>query len=268
MENLNQPFQILTLMDFSKASYAALKSAVNLAKITNGTIEILHVGAAKDIAEQENQMAAMRSIYENKLSLKKKLSNLTQLIQKEENVPAHFTLSIGNIKNEVNDAIQTFEPDVVVLGKRKKKVVNFLGDGVTKHLLGSFKGGILLAGEENTLETHNQMSLGVLESLDVSNFGQLAKVLEGNAGDTIKRFKIRNEGNQPQLSEKELGKKVTTFEFEPTQGGSEKLADYITKSQVQLLCVQPNNFRERAETKTFFEGTALNVNVPILVLNN
>lgn len=234
-------YKLLVLIDLSKTSYVTLKNAVNLAKVIGGSVEVFHVKSLTNIVKNENQISAMRSLDEEKNISKRKLQNLVNLVSKEESIPLIFDFTFGNVKNEIEHHIDKVKPDIIVLGKRKQKVFNFLGEDVTQFLLNKFFGVILIAGEGKNLQLGGDISIGFYSNtLDDYNI-EITKDLSKKATSPIKFFKVRKRSTAYTTNEvvKRLkstynGKNVVEYEFEES---SDALINFVSKNKIGLLCM-------------------------------
>jgi len=234
-------YKLLVLIDLSKTSYITLKNAVNLAKVIGGSVEVFHVKSLTNIVKNENQISAMRSLDEEYNVSKKKLQSLINLILKEEDISIKFDFSFGNVKNEITHHIEKVKPDIIVLGKRKQKVFNFLGEDITQFLLNKFFGIILIAGEDKNLKSDGGISIGFYsDTLNDYNM-EITKDLSKKAASPIKFFKVRKRSTVYTTNEvvKRLkstynGKNVVEYEFEES---SEALINFVSKNKIGLLCM-------------------------------
>ncbi|WP_457618304.1 universal stress protein [Lutibacter sp.] len=234
-------YKLLVLIDLSKTSYVTLKNAVNLAKVIGGSVELFHVKSLTNIVKNENQISAMRSLDEEYNVSKKKLQSLINLILKEDNISIKFDFSFGNVKNEIKHHIEKVKPDIIVLGKRKQKVFNFLGEDITQFLLNKYFGVILIAGEDKNLKSDGGISIGFYsDTLNDYNM-EITKDLSKKAASPIKFFKVRKRftvctTNEvvTRLKSTYNGKNVVEYEFEES---TEALVNFVSKNKIGLLCL-------------------------------
>jgi len=158
-KNIKSSYNLLVLSDFTKTSDTALKKAIDIAKVINGTIQLFHVSRSVDIVKYENQISALRTINEKCFSIRKKLKDLADAIAEKENIKITYDFTIGNVKNEIQKRIKKTNPDIVIIGKRKKTFMDFLKGGLTKFLLHRHPEIILIAGEDHKKQAGNEISL-------------------------------------------------------------------------------------------------------------
>jgi nucleotide-binding universal stress UspA family protein len=265
-------------MDKSKASYNALRNAVNLAKLVDGSIDILQVKSPTSVVRYENQIASMRAIGDERSKQKKELKNIMQLIAKEEGIPMQCNFTFGNVRNEIKNHIEKTKPDIVVLGKRKKKLVNFLGDHVTKDLLKTHKGSILISGNnDDAFSLYNNKSIGFLNTIDGIDKLALTNDLKKLTKKPLKIFKI-NHYDAPQtthvasvkVNEHTEKKKTIVYEFDAKDNAASGMANFISKNNLALLCIKKdkNNGSLLSRLNKTLTTTIEKTNIPVLILNN
>lgn len=263
-------YKLLVLTDFSKASNIALENAVNLSKIIGGSIDVFHVLKPSNVSEYENQHATMRSIDEARIHSKTQLKSIAKSITEKYDVSIRTRCILGNLKDETQAYIQQTQPDIIVLGKRKLKVVDFLGDGFTKHIINSFKGSVLISGKEKALSSSEISSLGMLNTTADELPLEMANDLRKHLKKPIKRFYVYTDGIASKASKKTAGNAIT-FEFENGSNTMNHIAKYVAKNNIGLLCINPytkkNNGRLRSLTTNIKEAIH-KINVPILIVQN
>lgn len=278
-ELLKSKHRLLVLMDKSKASYNALRDAVNLAKLVDGSIDVLQVKSPTNVVRCENQVASLRDMYEERSKQKKELKNIAQLISKEEGIPIRCTFTFGNIKSEIKNNIEQTKPDIVVLGKRKKKIISFLGDQITEDLLKTHNGGILISGNnEEAFTLYNNQSIGFLNNMDGIEKLALTKDLKKLTKKPLKVFKINHDGyskteeNGPsKVKEHSDSEKTIIYEFDAKDDAATGMANFISKNDLALLCLPKNDDTNRSLLNRMDKTWATTIektNIPILIMNN
>ena len=278
--NLKAKYRLLVLMDLSQASYTALRNGVNLAKAINGSIEVFHVKPPSDVAEYENQLAAMRAIDEENYATNKRLQDLINLVSDQENIPIIYDFTIGNVKNEIKDHIEKTNPDIVVLGKRKRKLINFLGDSVMQSLLNNHSGVILIAGEDKKFRSNSEISIGFYgDILDNSNT-EITKDLTKQTKANARFFSVRRKSaaNMVRVAITNIKsvhdfQNTIEYEFEEGTNAIAGLANYISKNNVELLCIGRGR-KQKGWTDRFIGGAPeiykviQKLNVPLLFMGD
>ncbi|WP_298531770.1 universal stress protein [uncultured Algibacter sp.] len=231
-------YKILVLSDLKGSTKSILKSTVSLAKMIDGVIEFFHVQKPTDVIKQDNQFSAIRTINSEFTASEKKIKTLLSSISEEYSLKIKYKSSIGNVKNEITHRIEEINPDVIVLGKRKHKILNFGGDNMTQFILKHHKGPVFIAAEENALEPNKKLSLGVFEEnekpLDIEFKDQLIQ----NINPPLKSFKI-GKGSLHAKRNQDAFSDLKTIDYVFEDGGNaiENLSKYLTKNNIDLLCV-------------------------------
>ena len=116
-------FKLLVLLDNTDKSHKTLMDAVDFAKLINGSIDVFQVEPPTSVVTVENQIVSMRAINEKRYKREKQLSEITSKIKEKEGVPVISNFTYGNVKNEIKNRIELTNPDIIVIGKRKKKAL-------------------------------------------------------------------------------------------------------------------------------------------------
>jgi nucleotide-binding universal stress UspA family protein len=275
---LKSKHRLLVLMDKSIASHNALKNAVNLAKLVDGSIDVLQVISPISVVRYENQIASMRAIDEERSKQKKELRNTVNTISKDAGLPIVCNFTFGNVKNEIKNHIEKTKPDIVVVGKRKKKIINFLGDQVTSDLLKTHDGGVLISGDTEAFTLYDNQSIGFLNSMEGIDKIALVNDLKNHSQKPFKLFKtVQNDSSKTEKNEldkiKELNaeKDVIVYEFDAHDESSNGMINFISKNNLSLLCINKkdkiNNSFSRSVNKVLSNAME-KTDVSILVLNS
>jgi nucleotide-binding universal stress UspA family protein len=260
-------YKFLVLTDLSEAGTVALENAVNLSKIIGGSIEVFHVVKSSDIKERENQYATMRSINEERVRKKAKLKTLANDIAKKSNVIIRTNCVLGNLKDETLARIKTVKPDIIVLGKRPRKWIDFMGDNFTRFIVNAFEGSVLISGKEAAFRPSEIRSLGMLNTTAAELPSEMAADLQKYLKKPIKRFYVHTaEQTQQQTAEN-----VITFAFENGSNTMNHIANYVAKNDIGLLCFNPNTQKTTKRfkgLKTNIKEAVQKINVPILIVNS
>ena len=229
-------YKILVLSDLNKSTSKTLKSSVSLAKIVNADINFFYVKKPTDVVQKESQLSAMRTINKEYFSIDKTIKNLIAPISKEYNTPINHIFKIGNLKNEIEQYIVENKPDIIVLGKRKSKIVNIMGDNITQFILKKHKGIIVISDETNPLEPNKELSLGLLNQVESNNI--FIKSVLNSSQKPLTSFKTKD--NSIKLKEEAVlkDKKIIEYVFEKSDNVIKNISNYLSKSNVNLLLVQ------------------------------
>ena len=131
---MRNKFNILVLSDLNETTSKTIKSGVSFAKIVDADINFFYVKKPTEVVKKESQLSAMRTINKAYFSIDKKIKKIIDPISKTASGMLH-TFAIGNIKNEIEKYFNKNKPDIIVLGKKKNRIVNFMSDNITPFIL-------------------------------------------------------------------------------------------------------------------------------------
>lgn len=254
---MKNKYKILVLSDLNKSASKTLKTSVSLAKIVGAEIDFLYIKKPTDVVEKESQLSAMRTINKEYFSVDKEIKDLIKPISDNYNVSISHTFIIGNVKNEIEKYINKNKPDIVVLGKRKSKVINFIGDNMAQFILKKHKGTIVFSDENNHLDPNKELSLGVFNPQKYNTV--FAENILSSSQKPLTCFKILD--NSINLKEEPFSKDKKTIEyvFEKGDNAIKNISNYLSKSNINLLFV--NRGKENSNS------TETNINDVINTLN-
>lgn len=230
-------YKILVLSDLNTNAASTIKSAVSLAKMIAGDIEVFSVKKPTDIIDKENQLSAIRTINAQQTKTVKKMQNLIDPIAAAYEVAIRHSFAFGNIKHEIKHFIENHQPDIIVIGKRKSTLFNFIGDGITPFVFNIFKGPIMIATDKKVLEPNKEISLGTLNNLDLSIDLKFAEDLMVHAQKPLKSFKIVKNSSRgaSEAVMKPANKETVEYVFEHSDSSVKNLSNYLSKNNVDLL---------------------------------
>ena len=234
----NNKYKILLLSDLNKSATSELKSAVSLAKMIDGDITLFHVKNPTDIVGSDSQLSAIRSINKEHIVTNKTIESLVRPISQDFKLNIDFNVAIGNVKHEIETYIKAYQPDIIVLGKRKSKTLNFMGDNITDYVLKTHKGSIMIANQNKALQPNQEATLGVLNTNDHPLDTNFISGLITKTNQPVKTFKIVS-----QLSglENADGNKAVEFVFEKGDSAVDNVSKYASKSNINLMCFDNSN---------------------------
>lgn len=264
-------YKILVLSDLSSSTSNILRGSISLAKKINGDIHVFHVKKPTHLVDKENQLSAMRTINQAHTTINKKIQNVIKPVSTDYNIDINYSFAFGNLKDEINNYILKQNPDVIVIGKRKSKTLNFIGDNLSDYLLKKYNGTIMIVENNNSLEPNSNFSLGIFNNSDNSLDIPFAKDLLKHTAQPIKSFKIVKSNNTIQETTTPLNKKTIEFVFEKSDNSIQTLSKYLTKNKIDLFLVDRGN-KHSIEKTTLFQPDLKdfinNLNVPLLLINN
>lgn len=253
----NNKYKILLLSDLNKSATSELISTVSLARMLDGDITLFHVKKPTDIVERESQLSAMRSINEEHISTNKIIENLIKPVCQEYQLNIGYDVAIGNIKFEIEAYIKNYQPDIIVLGKRKSKTINFMGDNITDYVLKTHKGSIMIAAPNQSLQPNQDAMLGVLNTNDQASDTNFIEGLISKTNQPIKAFKIVSKLEQSNTT---ANNKTVEYVFEKGNGAVDNVSKYALKSKINLMCFD-NAQQQKSNTNIKSVISKLNVSL-------
>ncbi len=232
-------YKIVVLSDLKDTIQTTLKSTISLAKIINGEIEVFSVKKPSEIVEKENQLSAMRSINSKHMVVDKKMKAIIAPISKEYGVKIGYSFAFGHVKGEIDKYIKNHRPDIIVLGKRKSKPLNFkIGDSITEFVLNSFGGTILITTDNDILEPNGKISLGVLNGSEPSaNLGFVENLMV-HVQKPLKSFKfVKSLSSTIEETPTSSDRKTIEYVFEHNDNTANTLSNYLAGNNINLLFV-------------------------------
>jgi nucleotide-binding universal stress UspA family protein len=256
---MKQKCKILVLSDIDSSTAKIIKNSVNLAKIVDGEINFFCVKKATDIVEKESQLSAMRTINEKFLEADNKIKKIIEEQSKNEDVKIDYKISFGNLKNEISNQIKETNPDMIVLGKSKSKVLSFIGDNIINHVLKEYSGTVMITSENNLLEANSDISLGLLDNVNTFS-SKFAETIVSYSDKSLTSFSI-NDDKLVANNIDDSSKKIVEFVFEKGDNVIENISNYLSKSKVNLLFIH----REKQEIKSNIKKIIKNLDCSLIL---
>lgn len=233
----NSKYKIVVLSDLKKNAITTLKSSVSLAHMIDADLELFHVKKHVDIIKRDNQLSAMRSINEEFISTKNKIKALVDPVSEAYDISIKSNFSFGNIKDEIKTYIKDNKPDVIVLGQRDAAPLKLIGDSITHFLLKEFNGVVMISSSNNALIPNEKMTLGVLNGSDKTFNTALSKDIITHIETPLKSFKVINSQHEKTKGASDFKEDTLEFVFEKNDNTIPTLSSYLSKSNINLLCV-------------------------------
>ena len=155
----NNKYKILVLSDLKEKSIQALSYAAKLSKEIDANVEFFYVKPLTEVAQTENPLSAIQIIRQVCNQTDKKIKDLVTPISKENDIKIKTNFAYGNVKNEIQNRINTSQPDIIILGERKQKRFKFLGDNITNFVQKNYDGVIFVASDKNVFDSRGKVSL-------------------------------------------------------------------------------------------------------------
>ncbi|MGB5645522.1 MAG: universal stress protein [Muriicola sp.] len=252
-------YRLLVLSDLHKSSGMMLKSAAGLARIIKAEIEVFHVTKPSDIVASENQLSAMRTINSKHTTVDKKIKNLITPIVKDFGMNIPYSFAFGNVKNEIGTYIKKQRPDIIVLGKRKSKPFNLIGDRITEFVLNVHDGPVLITSDRDILSPNNDISLGFLNSSKpFLNLAFAEDLMNHIQKPQISIKIIKNSTSEKEVS-KSMDDETIEYVFEQNDDTIRNLDKYLSKNNISLLFID----REQKDSDNTNKLISLDINTVI-----
>jgi len=251
-------YKILVLSDLENNLDCTLNSTISFANMIDANVEFFHVKQPTDVVGSDSQLSAMRAINKQFVVTNNRLEALAKTISQTNNIEFIYSHAIGNIKEEIKNRLSETKPDLVVIGKRKPKTLNLVGDRITEFLLKNYEGSLVVASEMNGVEPDKEVSIGVFNgNSDFSNLKFVNELLS-HSKKPVTAFGVHSSSNNF------IGKPVKTVNY--TFDDNDKLIDslkmYLKRSNVNLLCLDRN---EAAKSKNNITHILDKIDVSLMV---
>ena len=265
---MKNKYKILVLSDLKEGTNTTLKNTVSLSRMINADIEFFHVKKPTDIVETDSQLSAMRIISKEHIIIEKKIQNLVAPISEEYEVNMNTSFAFGNVKNEIENAIEKVKPDVIVLGKRKQKTLNFIGDKITEFVLKTHKEAVMIASDTYGIEPGKELSLGFFNNEKQPLNLNFTDELIGQTEQSLKSFNIVEKSNDTREKLVSTTNKTVDYVFEKNDNTFKTLSSYLIKNKVNLLCVnRGDNTKNQNNITSDIKDVVDNVNVSLFFTN-
>lgn len=258
----NNNYKILVLSDLKSTSKNTLNSAVSLAKMIGGTVDLFHVKTPIDVVVKDNQFSAIRNINNAHSQISNKINALIAPISEEHKISIKHNFEIGNVKNEIGKYIKETQPDIIVLGKRNPKRLKFIGDSITHFMLSNYGGVVFIASEKNALQPNKKVAIGMLNDFEHSFNIDFADDLMAHSEAPVKSFKILKK-NSGTTNTSVSPNKIVEYIFEQGDNAVKSLSKYLMINNINVLYINRKN--GTALLKSNIKQTMDSLNISILV---
>ncbi len=237
MEAKNNKIAVLSDLDGSLKN--TLKSAVSVARATQGEIELFYVKKPTDVVKTDNQFSALRSMKDEFCETDLQIQDMIHSFSKEYQVNIEYRFSFGNVKQEINHYLKEQQPDIVLMRKRPAKPFGFLGDGITQFVLDHYKGAVVLVSDKVSLEPNQPFSVGLLNGAEPPAFLNGWGV-QGEPTRPFKTFRFMDKSKSIEANTKKTNNEREEFVFEQNEDSIKNLSKYLLKNSINLLCIDRN----------------------------
>ncbi|PQV45244.1 hypothetical protein CLV33_11411 [Jejuia pallidilutea] len=142
--------KVLVLLDLNAPTDEIISYTAKLAEEINADYEFFAVKKPTEIVNTDSQLSAMRSINRDYIDVTNKIKAIVAPLSNHVKVNVKTSFAIGNVKTEIENKLNKTKPNIVVIGKRKQKNFNFMGDHITNVLYKKNDIAVLVASKNNT----------------------------------------------------------------------------------------------------------------------
>ena len=248
MKTQNNTNKILFLCDLERFSSNHFKNTLNLAKTLDAEIELFYVKKPTKIAKSDNQLSVIRTMNrdfsETTKSIENILSSYSESVQKNTN----YSIAYGNVKSEVEKRIDSYQPDIIILGKRKRKQLHFLGDSLTEFVIKKHEGDIIIATPESEINPEEHLSFGIYNTDETRFEKTMLRQLFSKSKHPLKVFKssVVSDGTEHHSLNIDSDLKKVEFVFEHSDSYLNNLSKYISLNNINLLCLERNAIKKNS----------------------
>lgn len=166
-KNIKQ--KILVLVDPNEPIEYILEYIQKLAKQFDANLECFSVRKVAELIDVENPLSAMRVLNGCSLEIDNQMKEIRSIMYDRFKTHIKTSFALGHVNHEIENKINRFKPDIIVLGKRKTRTFNFLGDNVEEFISQKYEGIVLRASNYNDNKFLNiNKSLQMDESFNTS----------------------------------------------------------------------------------------------------
>tara|TARA_R110000737_G_scaffold310179_1_gene318739 strand:- start:979 stop:1806 length:828 start_codon:yes stop_codon:yes gene_type:complete len=268
---MSKKYKIVVFSDLKKSLGNTLKSTLSLAKMLNGEIAIFHVKKATEVVTEDSHLSAIRSLNSEYRDMDNDVNSIVTTYSKDFGVPLTYSCTIGNLKNEIANYIEKEKPDFIVLGKRKSKVFNILGDNLIPFVLKKHNGPVFLSDENQVLNIDKDLSLGVLSGDEETSIASLTENLLLHSQKPLKSFRILKNADTSDKTKVSKERKEIEFVFDSNDNSIKNISNYVAINNINLLCINRSQNKGDSKNKSLSMPTNINdiinnLNVPLILM--
>ncbi|MDN5202402.1 universal stress protein [Fulvivirgaceae bacterium BMA10] len=274
-QKVKAKYNLLVLMDFSMASYSALRYAIMISKLVKANIRVFHVAIPDEVITSENQTIALKAINSRVVKIEDKLSLIHEIVA-TEGISTTYQYSFGNIIKELKAYVDFINPDLVIVGKKKEKP-GFSGK-LTGYLLNKYTGSLLIVNEEEKIQQDKGVPLNRngVETLERTRYQPALENVRDpmhslsflSAGQsTMQDDQVHTMTGELPINEKDFN---IYSENQERSIFCQKLIHYISKKNIEMLCVGREKQKNWLQNLFFGQNTTMSevierTNSPILI---
>lgn len=234
----NKKYKILVLADDNNTASTILTSSVSLAKMIHGEIDLLCVKRPIELIDHDNQFSALRTVKEKYIKAESKIQKIINPISEKYDIPITYSISHGNIKNEIDRYLSRTNPDIIILGKKKRNSFKILKDNLTQFILNRHQGPVLLASTQNVLEPSSELTLGMYSEKNQNFDIDFAEALLNQTNTPIKSFKVLDPKGKSSTPSQASQNKVIEYTFEKSPNTIDTLDSYLNRNNINLFYIE------------------------------
>jgi nucleotide-binding universal stress UspA family protein len=273
-KHIKTEYDFLVLIDFSDASYNALKYAISLAKLIKGNIHVCHIANPSNIVKDDNQVAALRDIDSETVKIEKKIGAIVEMII-TEGINAIPYCSIGNIIYEFEELANQLKPDLIILGKKAETPQ--LKGKLTSHLMNTYEGALLIVKEGVLFNNDTKITLSCNNKTFDLYDSSLIFLLNNQTQSPLKLLNITlkrgscDEIIVPQTWRESSYEIDQNIQPEKNSTVVDSLLQHITKNDTELLCIgrgKPRNYLQRilSSSPSTLVDVVNKIHTPVLIM--
>ncbi len=266
--------KLLVLIDFTKISYRALKYAISLAKVINGKIILLYVVLPRELVNDKNYSAGLKTQKIDKNKAEAQLKSIIEMIEAEK-LSAEYINTTGNFRTKLDECTTLFEPNLVVLGKSKNST-NQLGEA-TEYLLNQNNGNVLIISGDHEFREDTQISMeGNGESLNDQGSDFLLWLNEKTTPPICvfinhKKTVLKEVSLPKNWAELKKANFKICYKTKHCFSTIDSIKKHILDEKIELVCIArkrlktsffANLFSQHQSTKEFIN----NIDIPVLIM--
>jgi len=265
----------IVLMDFSEASYNALKYVITIAKTVKGNIKIIHCADMREILDKHNALACKNYIGDETVKIKAKLNSIVEIIS-EEKIHVSSEYFFGKFNLKIGDYLKAFPKDIVVIGGEKtmRNPVN----NKLHFLLNNHPGPIMIVGAEAKFHDDINISFACKASSGINLNEDFVIDLAKHASSSSTLLYVSTP-NDSQATEtllsvsKGFQESGLNIHLESAKSNSvaKGIAEHISETNTELLCLGRRKRRNILQYFFINQHSTLSeiikkINIPILIL--
>ncbi|MBX2826579.1 MAG: universal stress protein [Flavobacteriaceae bacterium] len=232
METQNR---VLALINIKEPVKTIIESTINLAQTYGAEVKFLYVEKRLDPTRTENQLDVLRTMTEQQKAIGK-FRNILAKWKENTDTKLDYAIVEGSIKKTVQSEIEAYQPDLMVLGKRKPNMYRVIGNQVTEFVIKNFDGPLFIIEPSKVLEIKENLSVGVLNDASAVVDHNLTTPLLRQSKEPLKLFKIAND-SEPAATVETAGTPTIDYTFENNPNALDNLTSYVHKNNVHLFCL-------------------------------